>query len=239
MGEFRASHDLPRLRDNWRWPSGSLLGSLSEQGRERVLQLGATRQYPTGATLIWEGDTGRFVIVLLDGVVKETGVTMDGREALLAIRVGGDVVGEESALDERPRRATITTCGPVVARVISQAEFSAAMHHDRELSDALSRAIVSKLRSANARRIEFAGYDASTRLARVLRELAVQYGERSGDRIEIAWPLTQPELASLAAVAEPTVQKALRRLREQGVIATGYRSLTIVNFAELDRIAGA
>jgi CRP/FNR family transcriptional regulator, cyclic AMP receptor protein len=97
---------------------------------------------------------------------------------------------------------------------------------------------VAKVRAANARRVEFAGYDAPTRLARVLRELAVRYGDRSGNRVVIAWPLTQPELASLAAVAEPTAQKALRALRQRGVIATGYRSLTILNLDELNRIAG-
>jgi|HubBroStandDraft_2_1064218.scaffolds.fasta_scaffold19146_2 hypothetical protein len=95
------------------------------------------------------------------------------------------------------------------------------------------------LRFANERRVEFAGYDAQTRVARVLRELAAAYGERSGNRVTLNWPLTQTELASLSSVAEPTVQKALRRLRESGVIATGYRSLTIQDLSELNELAGA
>jgi hypothetical protein len=88
-------------------------------------------------------------------------------------------------------------------------------------------------------RVEFAGFDAPTRFARVIRELAVAYGERSGNRVTIRWPVTQSELASLASVAEPTAQKALRRLREAGVISTGYRSLIIEDFHELNRTAGA
>jgi CRP/FNR family cyclic AMP-dependent transcriptional regulator len=72
----------------------------------------------------------------------------------------------------------------------------------------------------------------------VLRELAVRYGDRSGNRVVIAWPLTQPELASLAAVAEPTAQKALRVLREGGLVETGYRSFTILDLDGLNRIAG-
>jgi CRP/FNR family transcriptional regulator, cyclic AMP receptor protein len=113
------------------------------------------------------------------------------------------------------------------------------LRQDNLLAEAVNRAVVAKLRAANARRIEFAGYDAPTRLARVLRALAVQYGDRTGNRVVIPWPLTQPELASLAAVAEPTAQKALRTLRERGVIETGYRSLTILDLDELNRIAGA
>lgn len=222
----------------WRWPPSSLLGSLTKTSRDRLLEPGTTRQYPASQVLIREGDTTKFVVVLLDGVVKATGLTLDGKEALLAIRVGGDIVGEFAALDEGPRSSTVTTCGTVVGRVIRQADFRAAMHRDNLLAETVNRAVVAKARAANARRIEFAGYDAPTRLARVLRELAVRYGERSGNHVVIAWRLTQPEIASLAAVAEPTAQKALRALRERGVIATGYRSLTIVDFCELNRIAG-
>lgn len=223
----------------WRWPPSSLLGSLIETSRDRLLEPGVTRQYLAGQTLIREGETSTFVIALLDGVVKATGLTLDGKEALLAIRVGGDIVGEFAAFDERPRSTTITTCGTVVGRVLRQADFLAALRQDSCLAEAVNRAVVAKLRSANARRVEFAGYDAPTRLARVLRELAVRHGDRSGNRVVIAWPLTQPELASLAAVAEPTAQKALRSLRERGVIATGYRNLTIMNLDELNHIAGA
>jgi CRP/FNR family transcriptional regulator, cyclic AMP receptor protein len=222
----------------WQWPPSSLLGSLAEGSRDRLLELGITRQYPDGRVLIREGDATRFVIVLLDGVVKATGLTSDGKEALLAIRVGGDVVGEFAALDEEPRSSTVTTCGTVVGRVIRQADFLAALRRDVLLAEAVNRAIVAKVRAANAHRVDFSGYDAPTRLARVLRELAVQYGDRLGNRVVIAWPLTQPELASLAAIAEPTAQKTLRRLRERGVIATGYRRLTVMDFDELNRIAG-
>lgn len=222
----------------WQWPSSSVLGSLINTSRDRLLESGMTRQYIAGKVLIRQGDTSKFVVVLLDGVVKATGLTLDGKEALLAIRVGGDIVGEFAALDGGPRSSTITTCGIVIGRVIRQADFLAALRQDNLLAEAVNRAVVAKVRAANTRRIEFAGYDAPTRLARVLRELAVRYGDRSGNRVVISWPLTQPELASLAAVAEPTAQKALRALRERGVIDTGYRSLTILDLDDLNRIAG-
>jgi CRP/FNR family cyclic AMP-dependent transcriptional regulator len=225
-------------RGVWRWPPSSLLGSLGEESLNRLLRTGITKQYLQGQMLVHEGDTTRFVVALLDGVVKATGLTLDGKEALLAIRVGGDLIGEFAALDEQPRSSTITTCGIVVGRVIRQADFLAALGDDSLLAQTVNRSILAKLRAANVRRVEFTGYDAPTRLARVLRELAVRHGERSGNQVVIAWPLTQTELASLAAVAEPTAQKALRVLRERGIVATGYRNLTILNFEGLDRIAG-
>jgi CRP/FNR family transcriptional regulator, cyclic AMP receptor protein len=102
----------------------------------------------------------------------------------------------------------------------------------------VSQSTLAKLRVSYAHRVELEGYDAATRVARTLRELAVRYGDRSGDRIEIQCPVTQAELASLAAVAEPTAQRALRRLRASGIIASGYRRPDILDLQALDRIAG-
>jgi CRP/FNR family cyclic AMP-dependent transcriptional regulator len=225
MAEPRAHRrSESRSWDGWRWPSQSFLGSLSSTSRAQFLELGATRQYLSGDVLIREGDASRHLIVLLDGVVKATGLTPDGKETLLAIRIGGDIVGEMAALDERPRNSGITACGVVVGRVIKQADFLDAIRRDPALSYALTRAVAAKLRQADARRVEFAGYDAPTRLARVLRELATRYGENGGNRIVLSWPLTQTELASL---------------REDGIISTGYRTLAIEDLLALDRICGA
>ncbi|MDX3850432.1 cyclic nucleotide-binding domain-containing protein [Streptomyces sp. AK02-01A] len=65
---------------------------------------------------------------MLDGVVKATGRTEDGRDALLAVRMDGDLVGELASMDARPRSATVTTCGPVTARRVIRAENLSRLH---------------------------------------------------------------------------------------------------------------
>jgi len=129
---------------------------------------------------------------------------------------------ELAALDNKPRSATITTCGLVSGCVIRQPDFLAAMNADRDLAQAVHQGVVAKARAGTDRRIAFTGFDAPTRFARIIRELALAHGERDGNRAVIDWPLTQNELASLASVAEPTAQKALSQLRKASVISTGY-----------------
>jgi CRP-like cAMP-binding protein len=226
------------MSGSWRWPSSSLLGSINQTSRERLLDVGSMREYPADHRLITQGDRTTFVVALLDGVVKATSVSSAGKEAFLAVRVGGDIVGEFAALDSQPRSSTVTTCGPVTGTVIKQPDFLALMARDRIVAEAVSRSVVAKTRAGNERRVEFAGFDAPTRFARVIRELVIAYGERSGNRVTLNWPVTQSELASLASVSEPTAQKVLRRLREAGVLTTRYRSLTIEDMNELNRIAG-
>ncbi|MFI1912409.1 Crp/Fnr family transcriptional regulator [Nocardia sp. NPDC020380] len=224
-------------RDEWAWPASSLLGGLSLSLRERMLTLGVRVWFPADRVLMRESEESTFVLILLDGVVKATGHTNDGREALLAVRMGGDLVGEFAGVDGRPRSATVTTCGPLVARTVTRADFLDCLRREPAIALAVNEAIVTKLRVANSRRIDFTGCDVATRLARVLHQIAMTYGEPVGAGAVIRWPLTQPELATLSGAAEPTVHKALRGLRESGAISTGYRSIRIEDMGLLNRIA--
>lgn len=121
------------------WPPGTLLAGLSESVRQRLLGLGAKQQYADpGRVLLREGERTSSVYLLLANVVKVTGAT-DGGEALLAIRVGGDLVGELAALDDRPRLATVTTAGTVLARVIGQGEFISFLTRNPDVALAITR----------------------------------------------------------------------------------------------------
>lgn len=232
-----AAGGRPRLTRVWQ-PS-SLLGCLSPGDRDRLLSLGTLARYPADRVLMRESEATTFVLLLLDGVVKATGRTHDDREALLAVRMGGELVGELAAVDGHPRSATVTTCGPVIARVVTRADFLDCLRRNPPLAQAVNESVVAKLRVANAYRVDFTGCDAATRLARVLYQIAMTYGEQDGDGAVIRWPITQPELATLSGAAEPTVHKALRGLRSTGVVTTGYRTIRVESLAELSGIAFA
>lgn len=220
------------------WPEGSLLGVLPAAARERLLLQGVQVRYPApGRILFRQDDQSRYVVIILSGVVKVTGHVSGGPDALLAIRMEGEAVGEFAAVDQLPRSATVTTCGTVVARVIQSEDFLNCLRRDPEISHAVNKSIVAKMRIANARRIDFAGCDVPTRVARVLHQLAMTYGTRDGNKSVIAWPLTQPELASLVGGSHPAVHRVLRGLRETGVVATGYRAITILDLKRLRQLA--
>ncbi|WP_327315087.1 Crp/Fnr family transcriptional regulator [Streptomyces sp. NBC_01235] len=219
------------------WPPSSLLGGLGPADRDLLLALGTRVRYPPDKVLMREADRTDFVLILLDGLVKVTGHADDDRDALLAVRMGGDVVGEFAAVDGQPRSATVTTCGPVLAQSVTRADFLACTRDEPRISHAVNRTVVAKLRSATTHRVNFTGCDAATRLARVLHHLVMTYGERAGEGAVIRWPITQPELAGLAAASEPSVQKALRRFRDLGAVTTGYRSIRVDSLSRLSDIA--
>ena len=221
------------------WPVGSLLGTLPNAARDRLLQRGSLVRYPGPSKILFrEGDKSRFVVLILRGVVKITASVPDGGpDALLAIRMRGDAVGEFAAIDALPRSATVTTCGTVVARVIKSDDFIDCIRRDPDISHAVSSAIAAKMRVAIARRVDFSGSNVSTRVARVLLQLVEAYGYTEGNQAVLKSPLTQPEIASLAVASQPAVHRVLRGLREHGIVSTGYRSIAVTDLGSLRKLA--
>jgi CRP/FNR family cyclic AMP-dependent transcriptional regulator len=220
------------------WPAQTLLGMLSPATREELLSLGTPRQYLPNSLLMLEGDSTTEVMALIDGWVKVVGTTEEGGHALLSLRIGGDLVGEQAALEDEPRSASVISAGVTVAQVISQRDFVRFLDRHPDAGLAVSRALSGKLRWATRRRVDFSGLSVVTRLARVLGELGSLYGQPTSNGIEFRYTLTQPELAAMVGASEPSVHKALRQLRADGIVVTGYRQVVITNPEALGAIAG-
>ncbi|MDT3440562.1 MULTISPECIES: Crp/Fnr family transcriptional regulator [unclassified Pseudofrankia] len=222
-----------------RWPEQTLLGRLPDRSRTELLELGGFREFASGMPIVREGDRTTFVAVLLRGWTKVTALTETGGVALLAVRHGGDVIGEFAGLDSQPRSATVTAVGSALAKVIRKEEFAGYLARDPVAAAAISRSIVAKTRFSIRRRVEFAGCPVAVRVARVLVELDRAYGiDRSQGGRALGVPLAQQELAALVGAHDPTVHKALRVLRRDKVIETGYRRVAILDMAALLTAAG-
>jgi len=203
-----------------------------------MLKIGSYRSYSSEELLMREGDRTDFVVLLLHGWVKVTAATDNGGFALLAIRHGGDLVGELAGLDAEPRSATVSAAGDVLGKTISAEAFVAFLRHQPEVHQVVSTMIAARLRLATRRQVEFGGFSVAVRVARVILELERAYGQTGADGARsVGVSLTQPELAALVGAAEPTVHKVLRELRQRRVLETGYRTVTINDIEALRRAA--
>ncbi|MGP3923357.1 Crp/Fnr family transcriptional regulator [Streptomyces sp. 8N616] len=213
------------------------MGGLSAETRDQMITLGRPARFGGGERLLREGEYGSHVFLLLSGWFKVLATTEHDREALLAVRSGGDIVGELACFDTQPRAATVVAVGTGSAKLISGQEFLSFLALYDDAAQAVLRAVAGKLLWATKRRQEFGGCPVATRVARVLAELARVYGRPCDAGISIGVSLTQPELAALVGASEPTVHRVLRALREQQVIETGYRRILVRDVPELSRVA--
>lgn len=219
------------------WTHGTLLSRLGSPERAELLQLGTIHRVQTGEVLLHQGDKGTHVVLLRQCIAKVSRRTVDGHEVLLGLRVSGDIVGEMSALNRKPRSATVTSCGAGTVSLIHNPQLKDYLSRHPPAALQLAGMVADRLRSANQFRVEFTAYPASVRLARVLAKITLSYGRRTPTGLVVGVGLTQFELASLCGAAQVTVQKTLQALRRDRVIATGYRHITVLDLPALLRLA--
>lgn len=219
------------------WPARSLLGMLSPPARQELLGLGTRSRFDAGDVLLSEGADDQHVLLLLSGLAKVTATVENGEGSLLAVRAAGDTVGEMAPMTGAARSATVTACSPLTARKVPGQVLRGLLLRRPEVALALTAIVADRLRWANRRRLDFRGYPAKVRLARLLVELAVSYGTEGTGGVVIGCRLTQPELATLIGAAETTVHKVLRELRDEDLLVTGYRSTTIRDLPRLRKLA--
>ncbi|MEV5689702.1 Crp/Fnr family transcriptional regulator [Micromonospora globbae] len=215
--------------------AGSFLERLPHAARRELLALGVTRTVSAGRRLLTERARDTHVEVIRQGFVKVT-TAADGTERLLAIRLPGDLVGEFAAITGQGRSATVTACGDVVSTAIRQVDFLDFISRHSAIAAQVAATVGERLRWANERRADFAAHPVRVRLARMLAEIAVNCGRREGDELVIEVELSHTELATLIGAATDTTQRALRTLRADHLIRTGYRRIVVLDLAGLQAV---
>ncbi|MEO3788011.1 Crp/Fnr family transcriptional regulator [Actinocorallia sp. B10E7] len=213
------------------------MDSLTAAERAAFLAAGTRMQYEHESTLILQGNMDREVYLLVDGFVRVTATSDTGNTALLAFRAKGDLVGEFSVLDEKPRSATVEAVGALVAVRISEVRFWRLLNEAPGIHHKITKSVLLKMRMATGHRVASRALDARGRLARVLYELSRRHGVPKKEGIEITLPITQFELGALASVSESTTERILKDFRESGLIRTHYRRVLILKTEELKRSA--
>ena len=92
------------------WPHTSFLAELDEPVLRDFISTGEFVRFSKGDVLLSESVAAPDAFLLLDACVKVTAQLDAGRQALLAIRVGGDIVGEIAIMDGGDRTATVIAC---------------------------------------------------------------------------------------------------------------------------------
>jgi len=209
------------------------LDYLEADARAALEQRGARRRYPARVALFHEAQQADRVFLMLEGRVKLTRTSEDGREVVLAIRERGDLIGELAAIDGHPRSATAVALEPVEVLTIGAREFTALIEAHPRIAVALVKMISRRLRDADTKRVEFAAHDAMARVAARIVELTERFGSDCAAGTAIDLPISQEELAGWVGCSREAVSRALQTMRDLGWVETERRRITVLDLDAL------
>ena len=213
-----------------------LFAEFSDEDRTTVASLMIARHYPKHSVLVYEGDPGDALFIVVNGNVAVTRVSNDGKETILTILREGDFFGEMGVLDGSPRSATIKSLRDVDVAILARKDFLDLLAKSPAMSLSLVLALSSRLRETN-QAIQAAAYqDIRTRLASLLIHLSKNFGEPADNGTRLTLRLTNQEMANMIGTTRETVNRMLNRFWDEKLIDMRTANIVITDMPKLKTI---
>lgn len=165
-----------------------------------------------------KGDEGDRLLGVLGGQVRIYVMSSEGRELIMNVIMPGELFGEISLIDGKPRSASAVAIGATDLLHIRRSDFMTLLRQNCELSLRFMEVLCERVRWTSGLLEDASLLDLPARLAKRLLNLAEGIGEKQGDGIRIGLKLSQTDLGNMLGVTREAVNKQLREWKRDGLV---------------------
>ncbi len=207
-----------------------IFSDLPEETIEKISQVGFRRTYKKDNIILMEDEVGGALFIIVNGKVKVTRTSNDGREVILNILTESDIFGEMALLDGQTRSATVSALENSELFIIQRNQFLEFLKEHPEISIALMQELSKRLRSADMQIKSLSLKDAEGKVATVILQLANDIGRIKQGIVEIEKLPLQQDLANMAGTSRETISRTLHSFVKKGLIELEGSKLRIFNY---------
>jgi CRP-like cAMP-binding protein len=195
------------------------LSGLEPEARRLFAGLVKLRRYPKRKVVVWEGEPGDALFLVISGFLKAVTASGEGHEVLLSIMGPGEVFGELSVFDGQPRSASVVALDSVEVATLERGPVRALIEQSPKLATSLIEVLAQRLRNLSKRCENVDCMDVRTRLAQALVELAEKHGQGNGLGVQIPFKISQQDLGNWVGTSRESVNKLLRDWSKNGMLS--------------------
>jgi CRP-like cAMP-binding protein len=218
----------------------ALFGPLAPADRAAIARQMLKAIFEPHQTIFARGDAGTQVYLVVNGRVRLSVFSADGRLLSFKHAGPGDVFGEIAALDGGSRSTDAVALTRVVAMTLAAERLNELVESNAQLARAAIACLCQRLRDTSAQVETIALHSVETRLARYLlaRVKPPAPGEMACAKTTLDLSISQSELASLIGASRQKVNAALGLLQDAGAISRQGRAM-VCDAYKLAEIASA
>ena len=206
----------------------TLFDCLGDPEIEALAALTFSRTFDKGQLIILAEETGDTLFIIRGGQVKVSLIHEDGKEFILSLLGQGEVFGELSLLDDRPRSANVTAMVETELLMLRRSDFLDLVGRVPQIAVSLLEELASRLRRTDDQVEGLALLDVHHRVAKTLLRMAKDGGQTSPEGILIRRRPTHQQLANMSGTTRETVTRALKQLQDEGYIRISGRQILIL-----------
>lgn len=192
-----------------------------------LAEVSAVRVVPPDAIILLADEEGDTLFVIVNGRVKVTVMSEDGREVILSILKDGDIFGEMSLLDGKPRSASVIATDETEMIMLRRSDFLTRLERFPQMASKMLSTLAARLRRTNRQVESLALLNVYGRIAGTLLQLAEDQGVKDERGITIPERPIHQEIANMAGTTRETVSRVLNDLERRGYISRDGRSIVI------------
>ena len=135
-----------------------------------------SKKFESGNLIFLEESEGKNLFFVVEGSVKVTRLSKDGREVILAMLNAGDFFGEMSLLDGEARSANVIALEKTEVLSLNRDDFLVVLHDYPKIAIQLLKEMTSRLRKSDRQIVSLSLSDAEKRIALCIVRFADEQG---------------------------------------------------------------
>jgi CRP-like cAMP-binding protein len=196
-----------------------------------------TNTYKKGHTIFFQGNPSFGLFCVNSGKIKISKFGTDGKESIIRIASGGDVLGHRSLFSNENYTATATVIEESTICFLDKKFIMQAIQDQPSIALELIQKLSREMGSAEARTASLSQKNVRERLAELFLTLKKNYGIPEGTRTKLDIRLSREEIASMVGTANETIIRFISEFRDEGLIEQEGKVIYILNEKKLMEFA--
>jgi len=189
--------------------------------------------YKKGQTLFVQGNHPFGLYCVSKGNIKLSKMGADGKESIVRIISGGDVLGHRSLFSDDHYSATATAMEDTEVCFIDKKYILSMLKTEPTVALNLIRKLSSDMGAAEKKMASLHQKNVRERLAELLLSLKVSHGIKEERGIRLNIKLTREEMATMIGTANETLIRFMTEFKEAGLIEQDGKTIYIKDENEL------
>ena len=210
--------------------SVSIFWDLNEDELGHIADKMVLKHFENGNYIFLEDSEGEQCFFVLEGSVKVTRLSKDGREVILAMLNEGDFFGEMSLLDGESRSANVIALEKTKVLTLDRNDFIEVVNDYPQIAVQLLKELARRLRKSDRQIASLSLSDAEKRIALCIIRFADEQGVIQNGKVSIPKTPIQQDIANMAGTSRETVSRALGLLEKEDLIERNGRELMILDY---------
>ncbi|WP_375429393.1 Crp/Fnr family transcriptional regulator [uncultured Sphingomonas sp.] len=228
----------PHLASALRGTRFDELTFLSAEDRRALAQIStALRSFSAGVDLVTEGVRTDHIYFLTQGWACRYKTTRQGARQITGLAVPGDVCNLDSFMRAEVNFGVRSLTAVTVAK-LPRDRVQALAAERPGVARAFTWLSIMENSILSERALSIGRKSARERLAHFLCELSTRLGSAVGNEAVFLLPITQEQIADVLGLTSVHVNRTMRSLRAEGLIAGAGRQVTVPDMAMLSRVGG-